>query len=108
MFDLSCAVRLHLGWPVCLALSDGSWLGIGIGKIEWELALVEGSIIFERWFGAALVLGMRTGRLQRVHRVLDESRQKEGQWKISKARHVRRGACSPCPLRCGMSDDGRS
>lgn len=56
MFDLSCAAWLHLGWLVCLALSDGSWPGTGTGKIEWELALVEGSIIFERWFGAALVL----------------------------------------------------
>lgn len=31
-------------------------------------------------------LGMRAGRPQRAHRVLDESLQKEGQWKISKAR----------------------
>ena len=46
MLDFSCAVRLHLGSLICLALSDGSCPGTGTGKIEWELAMVEGSIIF--------------------------------------------------------------
>jgi hypothetical protein len=52
-------------------------------------------------------LGMRTGRPQRAHRVLDELQQKEGQWEISKARHVGCRSCSPCLLRLRkVSDDG--
>ena len=56
MLDFTCPVRLHLGSLVCFALFDGSWPGTGTAKIEWELAMVEGSIIFVRRFGAVLAL----------------------------------------------------